>query len=145
MEKILSAIKSSIFKMDHITDEIIKTKNVKLGLRNEDGSNVITGITTKGSVLGYVYEIDESERKLIKPIEGKLAYCGIDINNIINALKTENRFGFEPEVTAKLAKKKCRIVEVPISYYPRTKEEGKKIGFKDGVRAIYCIIKYRGR
>lgn len=55
----------------------------------------------------------------------------------------ENRFGFEPEITAKLAKKKVRIVEVPVSYYPRTNQEGKKIGFKDGLRAIYCIFKYR--
>lgn len=55
----------------------------------------------------------------------------------------ENRFGFEPEITAKLAKKKIIIKEVPISYYPRTNEEGKKIGFKDGLRAIYCIVKYK--
>jgi glycosyltransferase involved in cell wall biosynthesis len=55
----------------------------------------------------------------------------------------ENRFGFEPEITAKLAKlKNCRIYEVGISYYGRTYAEGKKIGWKDGVRAIYCIIKY---
>jgi len=55
----------------------------------------------------------------------------------------ENRFGFEPEVTAKIAKKGIKIKEVPISYYPRTNEEGKKIGLKDGIRAIYCILKYR--
>lgn len=55
----------------------------------------------------------------------------------------ENRFGFEPEITAKVAKMKVRVKEVPISYYPRTNEEGKKIGYKDGVRAIYCIWKYR--
>ena len=55
----------------------------------------------------------------------------------------ENRFGFEPEITAKLAKMKVCIKEVPISYYPRTNEEGIKIGFKDGLRAIYCIWKYR--
>lgn len=55
----------------------------------------------------------------------------------------ENRFGFEPEVTAKIAKKKIHILEVPISYYPRTNEEGKKIGFKDGLRSIHCILKYR--
>ncbi len=59
----------------------------------------------------------------------------------------EQRFGFEPEITAKLAKaqfegRKVRIGEVPISYHPRTNEEGKKIGFKDGVRAIICIFKY---
>ena len=55
----------------------------------------------------------------------------------------EDRFGFEPEVTSKLAKKGIKTVEVPISYNPRTREEGKKINFMDGVRAIYCILKYR--
>ena len=55
----------------------------------------------------------------------------------------ENRFGFEPEITAKIARTGVRVKEVPISYYPRTNEEGKKIGFKDGLRAIYCIWKYR--
>ena len=55
----------------------------------------------------------------------------------------ENRFGFEPEITAKLARiKGIRIYEVGISYYGRTYEEGKKIGWKDGFRAIYCILKY---
>ncbi|MEB3309244.1 MAG: glycosyltransferase family 2 protein [Snowella sp.] len=54
----------------------------------------------------------------------------------------ENRFGFEPEITAKIAKLDCRIFEVGISYYGRTYKEGKKIGWKDGFRAIYCIIKY---
>ena len=55
----------------------------------------------------------------------------------------ENRFGFEPEITAKIARMGVRIKEVPISYYPRTNQEGKKIGFKDGLRSIYCIWKYR--
>jgi glycosyltransferase involved in cell wall biosynthesis len=54
----------------------------------------------------------------------------------------ENRFGFEPEITAKVAKTRCRIYEVGISYYGRTYDEGKKIGWKDGVRALYCIVKY---
>jgi len=54
----------------------------------------------------------------------------------------EKRFGFEPEITAKLAKKGARVYEVGISYYGRTYEEGKKIGWKDGVRALYCILKY---
>jgi glycosyltransferase involved in cell wall biosynthesis len=54
----------------------------------------------------------------------------------------ENRFGFEPEITAKVARKKCRVYEVGISYSGRTYEEGKKIGWKDGVRAIWCILKY---
>lgn len=55
----------------------------------------------------------------------------------------EKRFGFEPEVTAKIAKiPRIRIYEVGISYYGRTYEEGKKINWKDGLRALYCIIKY---
>jgi hypothetical protein len=55
----------------------------------------------------------------------------------------ENRFGFEPEVTAKVARMSgIRIYEVGISYYGRTYAEGKKISWKDGFRAIYCIIKY---
>lgn len=63
---------------------------------------------------------------------------------VIQSLRLdEKRFGFEPEVTAKISKKGIKIKEVPISYDPRTNEEGKKIGMKDGLRAIYCIFKYR--
>ena len=54
----------------------------------------------------------------------------------------ENRFGFEPEITAKVAKLKCRIYEVGISYSGRTYEDGKKIGLKDAFRAFWCIVKY---
>ena len=54
----------------------------------------------------------------------------------------EDRFGFEPEVTAKVARLNCRIYEVGIAYHGRTYAEGKKIGWKDGVSAIYCIFKY---
>ena len=62
---------------------------------------------------------------------------------IIKKIKIEEkRFGFEPEITAKISKLNCRIYEVGISYYGRTYKEGKKIGWKDGIRAIYCIIKY---
>ncbi len=55
----------------------------------------------------------------------------------------ENRFGFEPEITAKLAARQVRIFEVGISYAGRTYEEGKKIGWRDGVRALWCILRYR--
>lgn len=62
---------------------------------------------------------------------------------IIQAIRIEeNRFGFEPEITAKVAKLRCRIYEVGIAYYGRTYEEGKKIGWRDGLRALYCIVKY---
>jgi glycosyltransferase involved in cell wall biosynthesis len=54
----------------------------------------------------------------------------------------EDRFGFEPEITVKLAKRRLRIYEVGISYWGRTYEEGKKIGWKDGLRAVWCLLKY---
>jgi hypothetical protein len=53
----------------------------------------------------------------------------------------EQRFGFEPEITAKVARRRCRIVEVGISYYGRTVDEGKKFGWRDGLCAIWCILK----
>ncbi|HIJ36085.1 MAG TPA: glycosyltransferase family 2 protein [Deltaproteobacteria bacterium] len=54
----------------------------------------------------------------------------------------QDRFGMEPEITAKIARLKCRIFEVGVSYYGRTYEEGKKINWKDGFKAIYCILRY---
>ena len=55
----------------------------------------------------------------------------------------EERFGFEPEITAKLAQRRCRFFEVGISYYGRTYDEGKKIGWRDGLSALRCVFKYR--
>jgi len=69
-------------------------------------------------------------------------YKAFRSETIQNIRLKENRFGFEPEVTAKIAKTKSRIYEVGISYMGRTYEEGKKIGVKDGLWAIWCIIKY---
>jgi glycosyltransferase involved in cell wall biosynthesis len=66
--------------------------------------------------------------------------------DIIQSIRIEeDRFGFEPEITAKIAKLRCRIFEVGISYYGRTYEEGKKIGWRDGVRAMWCIARYNLR
>lgn len=65
------------------------------------------------------------------------------VRDVIERLDIEeNRFGFEPEITAKIARLRCRIYEVGISYSGRTYHEGKKIGWRDGVRAIVCILKY---
>ncbi|MCR5390926.1 MAG: glycosyltransferase family 2 protein [Lachnospiraceae bacterium] len=65
------------------------------------------------------------------------------LREVIQGIKLcETRFGFEPEVTAKIAAQKRRIYEIPISYHPRTFEEGKKIGWKDAARAFYCIVRY---
>jgi glycosyltransferase involved in cell wall biosynthesis len=64
--------------------------------------------------------------------------------DVIRRIKlTSNRFGFEPEITVKVARLKCRIYEVPISYHGRTYEEGKKITWKDGLAAVYFLLKYR--
>jgi len=62
---------------------------------------------------------------------------------VIDLNLQENGFGFEPEITIKLAKKKLRFYEVGVSYNGRTYQEGKKIGFKDGIWAFYCLVKYR--
>lgn len=70
-------------------------------------------------------------------------YKLFDTKIIQSLMLREKRFGFEPEITAKVSRiPKIRIYEVGISYYGRTYEEGKKIGWKDGFRAIYCILKY---
>ncbi|MFU8843544.1 MAG: glycosyltransferase family 2 protein [Bacteroidales bacterium] len=70
-------------------------------------------------------------------------YKLFDTSVIQSLTLRENRFGFEPEVTAKISRvPKIRIYEIGISYYGRTYDEGKKIGWKDGLRAIYCILKY---
>ena len=62
---------------------------------------------------------------------------------VIQGMKLEsNRFGFEPEITVKIARQGCRLYEVPISYHGRTYAEGKKITWKDGVAALYCLIRY---
>ena len=64
-------------------------------------------------------------------------------SDVIDGIRLEsNRFGIEPELTAKVAKKRARVYEVPISYHGRTYEEGKKIGWKDGVSAVWAILKY---
>jgi hypothetical protein len=63
--------------------------------------------------------------------------------DVIQSIRiNEDRFGFEPEVTAKVAAGRWRVYEVGISYSGRTYAEGKKIGWRDGVRAVYCIVRY---
>jgi hypothetical protein len=54
----------------------------------------------------------------------------------------QNRFGFEPEVTAKISRRGYQLVEIPIGYDARSYEEGKKIGIRDGLNALYCIVRY---
>jgi len=100
MEKILEKIKRLTLQHDHISPEIIREKDIKLGLRNPDGSGVVVGITTKGRVIGYEKVPDETEpsKTRIKPVEGKLYYCGYDVNDIIEYNEKNKRFGFEEVV-----------------------------------------------
>jgi glycosyltransferase involved in cell wall biosynthesis len=82
------------------------------------------------------------------------AFCNVNLSDMETCYKAfrtpllkeitlrENRFGFEPEITAKVAKKKARMYEVGISYHGRTYDEGKKIKWTDGARAVYCILRY---
>lgn len=79
----------------------------------------------------------------LKVTDMETCYKAFKAKFIKNVDIKEKRFGFEPEITAKVSRAKLKLVEVPISYYPRTKEEGKKIKFKDGFRALYCIAKYK--
>ena len=63
------------------------------------------------------------------------------LKDILPTLK-QDRFGFEPEITAKVARRRCRIYERSISYAGRTYEQGKKIGWRDGFQALWCIVRY---
>lgn len=79
----------------------------------------------------------------LKVTDMETCYKAFPADFIKNVEIQEKRFGFEPEITAKVSRAKLKLTEVPISYYPRTKEEGKKINIKDGFRALYCIAKYK--
>jgi len=97
MKTILDKIKELALTHDQIPPEIIKEKDIKLGLRNLDGTGVIVGITTKGRIIGYEVQPDPSSftGKKIIPVDGKLYYCGYDVNDIIEYNEKHKRFGFE--------------------------------------------------
>ncbi len=100
MERILEKIKRLTLQHDQISPEIIREKDIKLGLRNPDGSGVVVGITTKGRVIGYEIVQDDTDpsKKRIKPVDGRLYYCGYDVSDIIENNEKNRRFGFEEVV-----------------------------------------------
>ena len=111
------------------------------------GSRFITGDARR--VLYYWHRLGNGFLTLLSNIFTNLNLTDMETcykvfrREIIQKIQIEeNRFGFEPEITAKIAKLKCRIYEVGISYHGRTYAEGKKITWRDGVRAIICIVKY---
>jgi len=91
MEDILKKIEELTLTHDRISPEVIKSKNVKLGLRNADGTGVVVGITTKGRVVGY--DKNESGQKVA--VDGKLLYCGYDVGTIVEEVSKKNTFGFD--------------------------------------------------
>ena len=95
MEKVLKIIQKLALKHDKISPDLIKAKNIKLGLRNEDGTGVFVGITSKGQVIGYKKEIhaDGTEKKI--NLDGELYYSGYNVKDLVKYHQKENRFGFE--------------------------------------------------
>jgi citrate synthase len=96
MEEILIKINELANYHDQVSPELIKEKDIKLGLRNADGTGVMVGITSKGLVLGYEKVPDEDGRGMIvKPVHGRLLYCGYDVATLVQNIHTEGRFGFD--------------------------------------------------
>jgi len=95
MQNVLTIIEDLALKHDKIPSDLVRGKNIKLGLRNEDGTGVFVGITSKGQVIGYKKEIkgDGTERKI--DLDGELYYCGYNIKDLVRKQQEEGRFGFE--------------------------------------------------
>ncbi|HOO72006.1 MAG TPA: citrate synthase [Spirochaetota bacterium] len=97
MDNILSKIEKLTIMHDHLTPELIREKDVKLGLRNPDGTGVVVGITTKGTVVGYNKIPDKKSpgKYITEPVVGKLFYCGYDVSKIVAELEKSGRFGYD--------------------------------------------------
>jgi len=114
------------------------------------GSRFLGGTSDGHRVLYFWHRVANSILTLFSNIltdmnltDMETGYKAFKKDSLKNITLKENRFGFEPEITIKLAKKRLRFFEVSVSYNGRTYEEGKKIGFKDGIRALYCLVKYK--
>ena len=95
MQNVLKIIENLALKHDRIPPNLVRGKNIKLGLRNEDGTGVFVGITSKGQVIGYKREIqgDGTEKKI--DLDGELYYCGYNIKDLVRHQQEEERFGYE--------------------------------------------------
>lgn len=95
MQNVLKIIEDLALKHDRIPPNLVRGKNIKLGLRNEDGTGVFVGVTSKGQVIGYKREIqgDGTEKKV--DLDGELYYCGYNIKDLVSHQQEEGRFGYE--------------------------------------------------
>ncbi len=98
MENILQKIEDLALSHDYVPPELIKEKNIKLGLRNADGSGVVVGITAKGMVKGYDKISKPDGGYTVKPSDGRLYYCGYDVSDLVRSIQGEDRYGFN-EIT----------------------------------------------
>lgn len=98
MEAVLKKVQELALLHDKLDPKLIKEKQIKLGLRNEDGTGVFVGITSKGQVIGYEKILHGDGSTEVKPVPGKLMYCGYDMADIIRQKQIENRLGFEETV-----------------------------------------------
>ncbi|MDA8078771.1 MAG: citrate synthase [Nitrospiraceae bacterium] len=110
MQNVLKIIEKLALEHDKIPAELVREKNIKIGLRNEDGTGVFVGITSKGQVIGYKREIqgDGTEKKV--DLDGELYYCGYEIKDLVSHQQEEGRFGYEETayllLTSELPRKK---------------------------------------
>ncbi|HXX52949.1 MAG TPA: citrate synthase [Thermodesulfovibrionales bacterium] len=98
MDRILKKVQELALLHDKVDPRIVKEKNIKLGLRNEDGTGVFVGITSKGQVIGYEKVAHGDGTEQVNPVPGKLFYCGYDVVELVREKEKENRFGFEETV-----------------------------------------------
>ncbi|MBI5057710.1 MAG: citrate synthase [Nitrospirae bacterium] len=98
MESVLKKVEELALLHDRVDPKFVKERNIKLGLRNEDGSGVFAGITSKGQVIGYEKIISGEGGEKLNPIPGKLYYCGYDVEDLVRGKESESRFGFEETV-----------------------------------------------
>jgi len=98
MDRVLRKVEELALLHDRIDPKVVREKNIKLGLRNQDGSGVFVGITSKGQVIGYEKVTSGDGTESVNPVPGRLYYCGYDIEDLIREKEKENRFGFEETV-----------------------------------------------
>ncbi len=98
MEKVLKKVEELALLHDKVDPQVVREKNIKLGLRNEDGSGVLVGITSKGQVIGYEKIMSGDGNEKLSPVPGRLYYCGYDMEDLVREKEKENRSGFEEVV-----------------------------------------------